>query len=541
MKIYRMLVIVGIVLVQASGANAQFGGFGNLIKKGLNQPANPPPTADSNATPTNPPSTDSTTPPPNQPTSDQSQAPTAAAAANSANDSVTTSSPQNTTAPSVEKTDSSLPPIFQAIEQCDGVQFAELVKKDMSSVNKMVKIRKVYPDGQWENIRMTPLEYASQFGCTNIIQQLLDMDVDVNPSKKPFPISLAAGNGKLDAVKMLLKAKATPQDGVDEAVENGHADVLQTLINGGANLYAAGEGVGIDFSLLVKNGYAEVVQVVLKELAKGDPQKKYQESDNFTSGLHAAERQGKLDIVKIFVADGAKVEKPDFQLAIAANNSDMLAYLKETKNAQDAAAADQAAAAEKEQADKEAAQKADFIKKSTDALDHPADLFGMANSRYRKFNGTVYDCAEPIEFLNRFYAVLPIETLYNERPSSFTELKGRIEAEDKWLRENPWYKIAADCTLSPVQVKQVTPDGLIVRLNSQEDVELLVLLKNHPKQKTAVDGDVIIGQLFALKTSPYQYTDVLGVARTIPSYDMGVVVPTPSGSVPKLPVPATGH
>ena len=510
------MIIVGIVLLQVSGANAQFGDFGNLIKKKLTKQT---------ALTNQPPTTDSTAPPTNQPTSD----------------SATASNPQNTAASDANASTSSLPPIFQAIQQCDGVQFAELVKKDMSLINMKVNIERVDHYGNRYDISMTPLKYASQFGCTNIIQQLLDMYVDVNSvenvdaGEQLAAISFAAGNGRLEAIKMLLKAKADPQYGVDEAVEHGHADVLQALIDGGANF------VGIDLSAPVKNGYAEVVQVVLKEFAKNDPQKKYQESENFTSGLHAAETRSNLDFVKIFVADGAKIGKNDLQRAIAANNSDMLAYLKETKDAQDAAAADQAAAAEKEKADKEAAANADYIKKIKDALDHPTDLFGMANSRYRKFNGTVYDCAEPIEFLNRLYAFSPIEAQYNDNPDSLKEIKDRVEAESKWVHDNPWYKFQYDCSLTPVLVKQVTPDGLIVRLNSQQDVELLVLLKNHPKQKTAVDGDAIIDLLFVIKTSPYQYTDVLGATRTIPSYDMGVIVPAPSGSVPKIPLPDVGQ
>ena len=537
-----MLVIVGIVLLQVIGANAQFGNFGNLINKKLNtlnKPTNQPPPTVSDTIPTN------------QLPAAQTETTNDAKVANSANDAGTVSNPQDTTASGVEASTSSLPPIFQAIEQCDGVQFAKLMKKDMSLINMKVNIRKVDKYGNRYDISMTPLEYASQFGCTSIIQQLLDMDVDVNSVEKGdageglAAISFAAGNGRLEAIKMLLKAKANPSDGITEACENGHADALQALIDGGAGLYGGSPGLEINLSVLVddliRKGSADVLQVFLKGLAKGDPQKKYQESDDFTSGLHAAERQGKLDNVKIFVANGAKVEKTDFQLAIAANNSDMLAYLKETKNAQDAAAADQAAAAEKEKADKEAAANADFIKRTKDALDHPADLFGMANSRYRKFNGTVYDCAEPIEFLNRLYTYNTVDAQYNDGRSPLKVLSGQIEAESKWLQGSPWYKIGNDCTLSPVQVKQVTSDGLIVRLNSQQDVELLVLLKNHPKQKTAVDGDVIIGQLFVLKTSPYQYTDISGAIRTIPSYDMGVIVPTPSGSVPKVPLPAASQ
>jgi hypothetical protein len=505
MNIIRMLVIVGFVLIQVGDANAQFGNLGNLINKklnNLNTPTNQPPNTNPNTTSNN------------QPPADQSN------------------NPQNPPASSVKASTSSLPALYQAIEQCDGVQFGELLKKDISSVNKKVEIRKVYPDGQWENIPTTPLEYASQYGCTNIISQLLDYEVEVTS----YATVLAAANGRLEAIKMLLKAKAYPMDGVKAAVENGHADVLKALIEGGAHISVEDiETEVVDLRVPVKKGNIGMVQVVLKELAKGDPQKSYHKIEKFTLGFHEAERQGKLDIVKIFVADGVKVERTDIQEAIAANQSDMVAYLRETKKAQEAAAADQAAAAEKVKADQDAASNAELDKKIKDSLDHPDDAYGLADSRYRKFNGKIYDCGEPITFLNRLNT---FNAIYDQYHNTKAELL--IDAA-KSSQTNPWLKVANDCSLLAVLVKQVTPDGLIVRLNSPSDQEVLVLLKNHPKQDKYVDGDVMIARLFAIKTKPYHYTGVLGVAQTIPAYDFGVVVPPPSGSVEKIPLPEADH
>ena len=374
-----------------------------------------------------------------------------------------------------------------------------------------------------------------------------------------MPLSLAAGNGHLEAVKMLLKAKANPSDGTIPACENGRVEVLKTLIEGGAS----GRGL---LETAVAKGNLEIVQILLKlkiYQSKWDgsqlnayPSKwdkyGYIQREVFRKAI----AKGNLNIVKAFIAEGEDVsvdrdnddrqrnDEALVQIAIKSNHAEIVAYLKEAKKAQVAAIADKKETEAKEEAknlaaaekDKETANEAN-ARQVQAYLDHPNDLFGMANTRYRKFNGKVYDCVEPIEFLNRLYAFLPIAGQYTDQPESLKAIKVRIEAESKWLHENSWYKIQNDCSLLPVLVKQVTSDGIIVRLNSQVDVEILVLLKNHPKQKTAVDGDAIIDQLFVIKTSPYHYTDVLGAVRTIPSYDMGVVVPAPSGSVEKIPLP----
>src|ERR1022692_4292924 len=116
---------------------------------------------------------------------------------------------------------SGLPPIFEVAKNCDDVQFAALLKKDISTVNKTLYDSTIDVSrftNPYKNY--TLLAFAAANGCTNIIQQLLDMDAEVNPALVS-PLGEAAANGHMEAVKMLLQAKANPQKAMDGAVKNG--------------------------------------------------------------------------------------------------------------------------------------------------------------------------------------------------------------------------------------------------------------------------------------------------------------------------------
>ncbi len=207
--------------------------------------------------------------PPSQSTQQSSQLPVASSNATTLGESVNNNAGQTQNAPgpsSIKKSPSDLPLILQAIEQCDDTRFTELVNKDMSSINKGVGILQYDSDGN--RVDYTPLEYACQYGCTNIISQLLnDYAVNVTPNAS----KLAAANGRLEAIKMLLKAKAYPMDGVKEAVNNGHVDVLSALIEGGANISKMNSGFGIDLTVPITNGNTEMIKFVLTELATNAP------------------------------------------------------------------------------------------------------------------------------------------------------------------------------------------------------------------------------------------------------------------------------
>ena len=541
MNTHRRLVCVGIVLILVSGANAQFGDMGSLLNKKLNKlttPTNQPPAVVSDVVSTaQPPAAVSSV---QQPTV-QPATTTDTSGGNSTDDSGTKSKhPRKKTTDSAAESsvaDSSvvLPPLFEAAEKCDEVQFVEALKKDMSSVNK--SIQDIIGTGNLgKKAFYTPLDYAAEKGCTNIIEKLLDLEVDVNghDSYGGSPLQRAVANGHLEAVKILLKAKANPATALKLACKNNHAEILEALIAAGGRRY-------VDLHLLseaAQGGYPEIVRVILRELGKADPEKNYQNrggSESYVNIFCHAAKKGNLDIVKMFVADGANLySQGDYgktvkQNAIEGNQSEVLAYLKND------AEKDQAAAqtVSREAKEKEEEAKYGPLKKQLlDALNHPRDVFDLANARYRKINGKVYDCAEPLEWLNRYSNATHVKATIDNSPSGawLTPVRQRQEEERKWLTENPWLK--AKIYLEGFKVIQVTSDGLIVQLN-----EGRALLKNHPKQKTFVDGDANIEAIFVVPSSPYTYKNQFGEQQTILAYDLGAIIKPPSGSVEKLPLP----
>lgn len=546
----RILLVVGMLLQQISTANAQFpGGLGDLINKKLNKlntPQNQPPATDTTTTNnvSGPSSTKASKQDAGAPV--QTTVPSTPARSN----------PKRTTVSDVSASSPKLPPLFEAARQCDEAQFAELLKKDMSSINKTAdeaggkNLDLEDQKGRHDYRMYTLLDFAAEKGCTNIIRRLLDLEVDVDPhSGYGFtPLSLAARNGHLEAVKILLKAHADVGFGLHEACVNNHVEVLKTLMTAKGNCDSGGLG-----SLLTSSssaGNVEITRIILKEWAKRDSQNSESKGrhlhQDYVSAFRLAIAKGHLDVVKMFVADGADLSRQDesgktvTQAAIEANQPEMLAYLKEAKKEQDASKAQKRNARVKKNAAEESAKSEEFKKKVQEDFEHPKDVYGLADSRCRKFNGKVYDCAEPIQFLNWKAAVEAYNAFVLMRemqPASLNEwLKERVRQENRKLAEHPWSKVKTAFSLGEVgvdmKVQQVIPDGLIVRLEDGP-----ALIKNHPKQKMLVDGDSIGALIFALKGNPYQYKDVLGATRTIRAYDFGVVVSPPSGLVAKFPIP----
>lgn len=351
MNIYRMLVCVGIVLIQVSGANAQFGngGLGGLINKKLNQlitPTNQPPAVVINPAQTvqppvvvldavsvaqSPVAVSSATPT-NQPPAAQPETTTATGGNNSVN---TSDQPSRTTKIRTEAQSSpSIPPLFEAARQCDESRFAALLKKDMSYINKTVEQVPEAGSGRYKFGSYTPLAFAAGSGCTNIIQQLLDLEVNVNGAYEgeddATPIKLAAGNGHLEAVKILLKAKANPNAGVVAACQNGHSEVLQTLLE--ASVRMPERILSQALSVAAEKGYGEIVQVLLR--------KSPNRLDSAFYTLRSATSKGQLDIVKICVANGMDLTgnqgKEAIRQAIENNQSEVVAYLRDVKKYQQA-------------------------------------------------------------------------------------------------------------------------------------------------------------------------------------------------------------
>ncbi len=362
MNVCWSLIVAGMLLHQTSNANAQFGGgLGDLINKKLNKQNKPntqPPAAESVAT-------------------------NNTAAVNPVDDSGKRSQRKRTTDSAVEAS-VVLPPLFEAARQGDALQFAELLKKDMSSINKTVRQvsgrRFDYGDVSNEVKKFaeyTPLAFAAENGCTNIIQQLVDVEVDTKSLHDPIPLSLAAGNGHIEAVKMLVKAGAAPGFGVRAACKKNQPETLKTLI-----IEAGARGSLVDLQMAAENGYAEIVQILLERSPSGgglnslcravakDHEVSSNEEEARAHMLDAFRRaavKGHLDVVKIFVANGAGLTGDGLgdviEKAREANQAAVVAYLKDVNNSPEAAAfakeaakAKDAAAKAKEETEKETAR-----------------------------------------------------------------------------------------------------------------------------------------------------------------------------------------
>ena len=123
---------------------------------------------------------------------------------------------------------------------------------------------------------LTPLHMASFMGRENVVRLILN-NSSVNTEAKSLglervPIFYAAANGHLVVLSLLLSRSGKHLTSVDRlgrqplhlAAENGHGDMVATLLGQGAQLDAAdGEG-WTPLHFATKNGYQSVVQLLLE-------------------------------------------------------------------------------------------------------------------------------------------------------------------------------------------------------------------------------------------------------------------------------------
>ena len=107
------------------------------------------------------------------------------------------------------------------------------------------------------------LRWASEKGCTEIVQVLLDHGADVH-ADNDLALQWASKEGHSEVVKVLLDHGADVHADDDFALqwasEKGHAEVVQVLLDHGADVHARR-----DFALrwASRNGHTEIVRVLL--------------------------------------------------------------------------------------------------------------------------------------------------------------------------------------------------------------------------------------------------------------------------------------
>ncbi len=171
------------------------------------------------------------------------------------------------------------------------------------------------------------LYIAAQQGDCEVVKLLLDAKADPNQAceNSATPLYIAAQNGHFKVVKLLLEAKADPNqarnDGVTPlyiAAQQGDFEVVKLLLDAKADPNQAENGDMTPLYAAAQEGHFEVVKLLLD--AKADPN---QAEKNGATPLYIATQNGHFEVVKLLLD-----AKADPNISIIGSTTVLLNYAK---------------------------------------------------------------------------------------------------------------------------------------------------------------------------------------------------------------------
>jgi len=115
-----------------------------------------------------------------------------------------------------------------------------------------------------------PLHLASFHGHTAMVEMLLSYDVDVNCRDFDTPLCCAAGEGKTDIVRILLREGALVdaeggfgETALHKAAENGHLAVAQLLIDHGSNINKESNWMSTALHFSCSEGHETLIELLI--------------------------------------------------------------------------------------------------------------------------------------------------------------------------------------------------------------------------------------------------------------------------------------
>jgi len=174
---------------------------------------------------------------------------------------------------------------------------------------------------------ITALMLAVEKSSDKIVRLLLRSDADVNATKdnKECALTIAVHGKRTEVVRMLLQRGADTHDApfVIEAVANGSKDILELLLEYGADINAADGATALMTAVDVNN--RELVDFLLAHKADIN-----QVERCYGSALTHAIENGNLPLVKYLISRGAKIDADTIYantLCSASNHPEILTYL----------------------------------------------------------------------------------------------------------------------------------------------------------------------------------------------------------------------
>jgi ankyrin repeat protein/uncharacterized protein YjbI with pentapeptide repeats len=134
---------------------------------------------------------------------------------------------------------------------------------DVSAVRALLNAGASVRSANWYD---TPvLVIAAELGHADIVQALIESGANVNTGYDRLPLNTAAAHGHLEVVQILLDAGAFLHDAEESghtalmtAAQRGHLPVVQALVARGAKINAVSRGGDTAFKLASKNGHQSV-------------------------------------------------------------------------------------------------------------------------------------------------------------------------------------------------------------------------------------------------------------------------------------------
>ncbi|KAJ5982454.1 hypothetical protein N7451_012554 [Penicillium sp. IBT 35674x] len=171
--------------------------------------------------------------------------------------------------------------------------------------------KSIYP--QWATPPMTALQLASFNGHEQEVGFLLSLGgkgINSTDGTGTYPIIWASLNGYKNIVQLLLEngAEVNAQGGkfgnaLQAASSGGHDKIVQLLLENGAEVNAQGGKFGNALQAACSGGHDKIVQLLLENGAEVDAQSEWSEN-----ALHIASSRGDDKIVQLLLENGAEVD-----------------------------------------------------------------------------------------------------------------------------------------------------------------------------------------------------------------------------------------